>query len=102
MLAAVGRDLEDLAALAHPDRAELDPDRPELVGPAIDDLKDAGGRGVRGQIQVTGAAAEKDVPDRSADERELMAVAGEQAAKLTGRRHGGEQAGPGRPPRAGG
>ena len=39
-------------------------------------------RRVRGQVEVAGLLAEEDVPDRAADQRELVAVAREQAADL--------------------
>ena len=40
-----------------------------------------GGR-VRGEVEVARLLAEQDIPDRTADQRELVAVAREQAADL--------------------
>ena len=80
LLAAVGGDLVERVALAQPDGAERDPDLPRPVGPAAGDLQHLVGGGVRGQVEVARLLAEKDVPDRTADQRELVAVAREQEA----------------------
>ena len=80
MLAPVGGDLEDRIPLAQPDGAEGNPDRPRLVGPALDHLQHLLGRSVRGQVEVAGPLAQEDIPDRPADQRELVAVAREQPA----------------------
>jgi len=77
-LAAVGGDLADGAALAQPHGAEVDPDLPYRVRPALGELEHLPGPGVRGQVEVTVAAPEEDVPDGAADQGELVAVAGEQ------------------------
>ena len=82
LLAAVGRDLEDHAALAQPHRAEGDPDRPHLVGPPLDGGQHLVRGGVGGEVEVAGPLPQENVPDRPADQRELVAVPGEQAAKL--------------------
>jgi len=65
-----------------------------LVGPAADDLQDARGDSVGGQVQVTGGrAAQEDIPDGAADQRQLVALTGEQGAELVGGRgDGGKQA----------
>jgi hypothetical protein len=86
VLAPVGGDLEDRAALAQADRAEVDSHGPGLVRPLPGDGEDLLRRRVGGQVQVAGAPAEEDVPHRPADERELAAAAGEQAAEIAGGR----------------
>jgi len=82
LLAAVGGDLEDQAALAQAHRAEGDPDRPGRVGPVVDDRQDLFRGGVRGQVEVTGQLAAEYVPDRTADQGQLVATLREQAADV--------------------
>jgi hypothetical protein len=82
LLAAVGGDLEDRAAFAQAHGAERDPDRPGRVGPAADDREDLCRCGVGGQVEVGGPPAAKDVPDRTTDQGQLVAVLGEQAADV--------------------
>jgi len=86
LLAPVGGDLEDRVSLAQPDGAEGDPHRPYLVGPLAGYGQNLGRCRVRGQVEIAGLLAEEDIPDRSADQCELVAVAREQAADLG---HGG-------------
>jgi hypothetical protein len=87
LLAAVGGDLEGDAALAQADGAEGDTDRPHVIGPPADQLHDLLGRGVGSQVEVGGPLAEEHVPDRPADQGEVVAVAHEQLADLAGCGH---------------
>ncbi len=84
-LTAVGGDLEDRVAFTQPDRAELDPDLPDLVRPVPHDGQDLRRRRVGGQVQVAVRPAEEHVPDRAADQGQLMPVAVEDAAQPGGR-----------------
>jgi hypothetical protein len=52
LLAPVGGDLEVVVALAQPDGAERDPDRPGLVGPAAGDRQDLIGGSVGSEVEV--------------------------------------------------
>ena len=97
-ITAVGRDLEVGAALAQPDSAEVDADRPDLICPAADHGQDPVGRRVSGEVDIAGLAAEEDIPDRPANEGKLMTGRGEKLAELVGeRRDSGEQGGGGLP-----
>jgi hypothetical protein len=88
LLAAVGRHLQRGAVLAQPDGAEVDAHGPHRVRPPVHDPQDLGGRGVGGQIEVARLAAEEHVPDRAADQCELVSVLGEPAPEFVGdRRH---------------
>ena len=80
LLAAVGGDLEHPAALAQAHGAERDPDGPDGVGPALDHGQDLLRGGVRGQVEIGGLLASEHVPDRAADQGQLVAVPREQAA----------------------
>ncbi len=92
LLAAVGGDLEDGAVLPQPDRAEVDAHGPYLVRPVPDDPQDLFPRRVGGQVKVPGRPAQEHIPDRPADQRELVAVPGEEPPQLvSGRRHPPEQ-----------
>ena len=62
----------------------------------LDDREDALGGRVGREVDVTRRPAEEDIPDRPADEGELMPGCGEELAELVGeRRDGGEQHGSG-------
>jgi hypothetical protein len=67
LLAAVGRDLEVHVALAQPDSAEGDPDRPGGICPVPGDLQHTLRRCVGGQVKVAVHPAQEHVPDQSAD-----------------------------------
>jgi len=82
VLAAVRGDLEDRVALAQPDGAERDPDLPGPVGPAAGHRQHLIGGRVRGEVEVARPLTEEDIPDRTADQGELVAAAHEQAADL--------------------
>jgi hypothetical protein len=82
LLAAVGGDLEHRPALAQAHGAEGDADRPGRVGPALDHGQDLFGAGIGGQVEIARPLAAEDVADRAADQGQLVAVPGEQAADV--------------------
>ena len=71
-LGAVGGDFDLEAGLAHADRSEGAADLPEVVRPLLDQRHGLVRRRVRREIEVGGGAAQEEVPDRAADERQLM------------------------------
>src|SRR5262249_58418178 len=79
LLAAVCRDLADQTSLAKAHGAERDSGVPDRVGPAVGDLPHLTPPRVGGQIPVTVASAKENVPDRPADQGELVAFRGEPA-----------------------
>ena len=81
-LAPVGGHLEHDRPLAHPDRAELDAGLPHPVRPALGDLQHRFRQRVGGQVQVAVPTAEKHVPDRPADQGQLIPMLGEHPAEF--------------------
>ena len=69
VVGAEGRDLEDVVAAPDRHRSE-----PVLVDRAGDELEDALGQGIRGEIPVLGRPAEKRVAQRPADDVRRMAA----------------------------
>ncbi len=69
VLAAVGRDLEVVAALAQSHGAELHADRPGCVRPVLGYLQHLLGPRIRGQVEVSVRPAEERVAYRTPDKR---------------------------------
>ena len=89
-VAAVRRDLDDLAVDAGGDGAELAADVPVRLGEGHDDLEDLVGGGVGGEVEVVDPTAEERVADGAADEGELVAGRGERGGELLDAGSGGQ------------
>ena len=95
------RDLDQVVALADPDRAELDADVPERVGPAAEELRHRFRARIGREVEVVAQTPENRVAHRAAHQVQLVAGGLEQLAEghedvvevAQCDRRGGEQAG---------
>jgi hypothetical protein len=91
LLGPEGGDLQLGAADLGPDRPELHPLQPLVLGHGTNDLEGGLGRSVGGEVQIDVRTPQEQVPDGAPDQVELVPFVPEQARELHDRRIVGQK-----------